>query len=127
MPGRLGQSFDQIPLRLSAGGHYNFNAVSRDNTIAASISTSGARTASGKRGVGKLLKIHSDIMFLLLADVHRRLVVLTEPDMYLLCQDEVARGRMPKDIEFLLADLPQELRRRLQVAREVASREVTPI
>jgi hypothetical protein len=38
-------------------------------------------TAGGKHAVGKMLKIRSDMYFLLLAEAERRIVVLTEKDM----------------------------------------------
>jgi hypothetical protein len=42
---------------LSFGGVFDFDSVSADGTIALTISTSGATTASGKHAVGKLMKI----------------------------------------------------------------------
>jgi hypothetical protein len=35
-------------------------------------------------------------------------------------------GRVPNGIEFLLAQVPIELEKRLSLARELASKEVTP-
>lgn len=107
-------------------GVFDFDGVSADGSIAVAISTSGAKTASGKLAAGKLLKIRSDMFFLLLAEVQRRIVVLTEPDMYDLCQKELTGGRIPSSIEFIHAEIPVELRSRLVTARAVASREVSP-
>jgi len=126
MPRQFGQKFYRERARLSSGGVFDFDAVSEDGKIVATISTSGARTATGKLAVGKLLKIRSDMFFLLLAKAERRLVVLTEPDMLELCQKEKERGRVPDSIEFYLADIPEELRERLRTARKKASREVSP-
>ena len=122
---KYGQSFSRERLKLSAGGVFDFDAVSADETIAAVISTSGARTASGKNAVGKLLKIRSDMFFLLMADVERRVVVLTEKDMYDQCKKEVAGGRVPKQIDFEHAQIPEDLAARLRSARETASLEVS--
>ena len=126
MPAQFGQKFHRDRLRLSSGGVFDFDAVSENGTIVANISTSGATTASGRRAVGKLLKIRSDMFFLLLAEVERRLVVLTEPDMLELCQEEKERGRVPSSIEFCVANIPDELAQRLRRARRKASREVSP-
>jgi hypothetical protein len=123
---RYRQAFRGQKVRLASGGHFNFDAVSEDGLTVATISTGGASTASGARAVGKLLKIRSDMFFLMLADARVRLVVLTERDMYDLCEGERKRGRVPKAIEFLHAPLPADLAARVQIARRVASQEVSP-
>ncbi len=126
MPKTLGQTFHRDRLKLTSGGVFDFDAVSGDGRTAASISTSSAATASGRSGMGKLLKIRSDMLFLLLSDVERRLIVLTEESMYKLCLKEAESGRAPRNIEFLLAVIPPELVKKLDIARAQASREVSP-
>jgi hypothetical protein len=123
----FGVSFYRSRLPLSSGGVFDFDAVSQDKTIAACISTSSGKTAGGKRAVGQLMKLRSDMLFLFLArDLKRRMIVLTERDMYQACEQEKKDGRVPQEIEFHLAEIPAELRSRLCSAREKASREVTP-
>jgi len=126
MPGKFGRQFSRERVRLSSGGVCDFDAVSADGVIVAAISTSGARTAGGKNAVGKMLKIRSDMYFLLLATAERRIVVLTEKDMYENCMKEIAGGRIPVSIEFVHAQIPEDLEARLRDARQVASREVLP-
>jgi hypothetical protein len=126
MQSHFGQPFSRERLRLSSGGVFDSDAVSPDGSIAATISTSGARTASGKNAIGKMLKIRSDVYFLLLADAQRKLVVLTEKDMYEQCLKEREGGRVPAQIEFVLAEVPDGLRERLSTARGAASREARP-
>ena len=126
MPKEYGIQFQRERVSLTSGGVFDFDAVSTDLTIAATISTSGATTASGKSAVGKLLKIRSDMLFLLLAKVNRRLVVLTESDMYARCLKEREGGRVPPEIEFVCADIPSDLRQRLLKARAISSKEVSP-
>jgi hypothetical protein len=112
---------------LSSGGVFDFDAVSADKAIVASISTSGSRTASGKHAVGKLLKLRSDMLFLLLCDAARKVMVLCEADMHALCQRERDSGRVPKEIEFVHAPLPDELAIKLVAARKLSSDEVSPL
>lgn len=126
MPRKFGQGFRQERILLSSGGKFRFSAVSADGRIVASISTSGGKTSSGKLGVGKLQKLRSDMLFLTMASAKRRLLILTQADMYEVCLKEVQRGRVPGGIEFHLAALPTELVRKLNRARERASREVQP-
>jgi hypothetical protein len=53
----------------------------------------------------------------------RRLVILTERDMCTQCEQEAAGGRLPREIEFACAIIPDELRVRLVAARLKASEE----
>ncbi|RJR30442.1 MAG: hypothetical protein C4576_33510 [Desulfobacteraceae bacterium] len=115
-------------LKLKPGGVFDFDAVSQDKKFAACISTSGGKTATGKNAVGKLLKLRSDMLFLVMAeDLVRRMIVLTEPDMLEVCKREIAGGRIPEQIEFVLADLPEQLKYKLKEARQHASKEVSPL
>lgn len=126
MPDKYGQSFHRERVKLSSGGVFDFDAVSEDEKTVVTISTSGARTASGKHAVGKVLKVRSDIFFLLLADAEHRVCVFTELDMYEYWLRERESGRLPKTIEFALADIPSELREKLLASRKKASKEVSP-
>src|SRR2546423_8375587 len=126
MPTHFGQSFYRERISLNTGAVFDFNAVSADKTIVASISTSGARTASGKHAVGKLMKLRSDMLFLMLSEAPRKVMVLCESDMYALCQREHESGRVPKEIEFVHAPLPDELAAKLVAARKLSSEEVSP-
>jgi len=127
MPGHFGQSFYRERMPLNSGGVFDFDAVSADKTIVASISTSGSRTASGKHAVGKVMKLRSDMLFLLMSDAPRKVIVLCEPDMFALCQREQDGGRAPKEIEFVHAPLPEELATKLLAARKLGSDEVSPL
>jgi hypothetical protein len=129
MPKKFGHKFYRERLQLSSGGVFDFDAVSDDHNIVASISTSSGKTASGKLGVGKLHKLRADILFLTLAEAERRVMVLTEADMFELCLKELQGGRVPKSIEFIsvpVEDLPVGLATQLSKAREAASKEVSP-
>lgn len=126
MPKELGQQFFRERLKLTSGGVFDFDAVNADRSIVANISTSSSRMSSGKPAVGKMMKIRSDIYFLLLVDAKRRLVVLTEKDMYDQCLGEARNGRVPASIEFHYAELPEHLASSLKVAKQSASDEVRP-
>lgn len=123
---QYGQSFTRRRLTLSAGGDFEFDAVSADCFIVANISTSSALTSGGKRGAGKLQKLRADMLFLVMADAQKRIVVLTERNMYELCQKEKRDGRVPLDIEFVHAELPEDLASQLKEARQIASKEMSP-
>ena len=123
MPTQYGQRFSRERLRLRSGGVFDFDAVSEDHTIVATVSTSASKTSGGKHAVGKILKLRSDMLFLTLVEAKRRIIVLTEEDMYVQCEKEAAGGRVPSEIEFICAPIPDEMRTRLVAAQSVASRE----
>ena len=121
MPSQFGVTFYRERLKIRSGGVFDFDAVSGDKCIVATISTSGAKTSGGKHAVGKILKLRSDMLFLTMVEAKRRVVILTEQDMYEQCLKEKAGGRVPPEIEFAFAALPEELNARLVAARQNAS------
>jgi hypothetical protein len=121
MPMKFGMGFYRERLNIRSGGVFDFDAVSGDKSIVATISTSGAKTAGGKFAVGKMLKIRSDMLFLTMVQAKQRIVVLTEQDMYEQCLKEEEGGRVPQEIEFAHAPLPEKLNARLMTARQKAS------
>jgi len=123
MPTQYGSKFSRERLPLRSGGVFDFDAVSEDHSIVATISTSGARTSGGNHGSGKILKLRSDMLFLTMVDAKRRVMILTERDMCDRCEKEAAGGRVPKEIEFVCVPIPDELRTRLVAARLKASGE----
>ena len=126
MPMTFGKQFRRERIRLRSGGMFDFDAVCDDDQIIATISTSSSLTSGGKHGVGKMMKLRSDMLFLIMAEATRRIVVLTEHDMYDRCLGEKNSGRVPPEIEFALAEIPDELRTRLKSAKAKSSLEVSP-
>ena len=94
-----------------------------DRSIVATISTSGSKTSGMKSAVGKILKLRSDMLFLAMVQAARRVIVLSETDMFNQCEKESTGGRVPPEIEFVCAEIPDEVRTRLIAARLKASRE----
>jgi hypothetical protein len=127
MAERFGRPFFRNRIKLSSGGYFDFDAVSEDKTIAACISTSGAQTSSGKNAVGKMMKLRSDMLFLMMAEgLTQRLMILTDETMHVCCEKEMRGGRVPREITFVHAEIPEALRTKLLSARQLAAREVMP-
>jgi hypothetical protein len=126
LPSLYGQTFHPGALKLKSGGVFNFDAISEDCCIVANISTSGARTARRKHASGKIQKIRADMLFLLMASAEKRLIVLTERDMFDFWEAEKQAGRVPLEIEFIRIKLPTELSIALENAKRTASEEVSP-
>jgi len=124
---KFGQGFTEKNIGLTTGGRFKFDAVSDDGTVLVSISTSRSLMSSGKRGVGKMMKLRGDMLFLALSPKARKIMLFTEPCMYEACLREKAKGRTPLDIEFQHVALPEDLAAKLASSRECSSREVRPI
>jgi len=126
LPQKYSQKFHRERLQLSAGGAFDFDAVSEDNTIIANISTSGGVTSGGNIPSAKLQKLRADMLFLTMIEAEKKLIILTEKDMFDLCQKEKQNGRVPLEIKFIHAESPETLAKSLKEARAIASREVSP-
>jgi hypothetical protein len=70
MAENFGVKFSRERLALRCGGVFDFDAVGEDRSIVATISTSGAKTASGKLARSKMLKLHSDMLFLTMVEAN---------------------------------------------------------
>jgi hypothetical protein len=123
----FGESFFRERVRLTSGGVFDFDAVNADGSIVGTISTSSARTISGKWATGAVMKLRSDMLFLVLAAPKRTLLILTEKDMFELCKKEAASGRTPQQVEFFHAPLPNDLAGRLVDAKRRGSEEARGI
>jgi len=123
--GEYRQPFEKRQLRLCAGGRFEFDAVSQDGSVAATISTASARVRDSRRiAVGSINKIRSDMLFLMLCEARTKLVVLTEADMMDFWTAERGRGRVPRQIDFKLAPLPKTMRTELDTKKAEASYEI---
>jgi hypothetical protein len=121
----FGQPFKKKQLRLTPGGKFEFDAASQDGRIAVNISTASARTRrSGKLAHGSINKVRGDILFLTLAETLHKILVLTEPDMHRFWVNETKAGRVPKEVRFMLVELPETMRSALDVEKRLASEEI---
>ena len=81
LPRQFNQQFRRGRLRLTAGVVFDVDALSADDTIVANISTSSGVTAGGKNPAAKIQKHRADMLFLLMIQAKKRLIILTEKDM----------------------------------------------
>lgn len=120
---QFGEPFFRERVRLTSGGVFDFDAVNADRSVVGTISTGSARTVSGKLATGAVMKLRSDMLFLVLAAPKRALLILTERSMYDVCLKEASIGRVPPQIEFFHAPLTEELACKLVEAKRRGSEE----
>ena len=122
-----GVTFAGKKLKLTWGGSFAFDAVSQDQTLVIAVSTSAARTATGKLATAKFQKLKTDALYLLhLENETRRIMVFTEESMFEYFKRAVIAGRFPPSIELLYIPLPADLHAKVLASREVASNETSP-
>lgn len=127
LPQKYHQQFTPRRLQLNTEGFFDFDAVSADDTIVANISTSSYKTSGGKNGSGKIQKIRSDMLFLLMVPAKKRLIVFSEEDMFDYFMKEKQKGRVPNEVELIYSPIPENLRSYLLDAKKIAAHEVSPM
>ena len=126
LPNLFKKQFKGKSVPLIWGGGFNFDAVSENGEIIACISTSAAKTVSGKSAIGKYHKIKADALYLLNANnAKKRFLIFTEKDMYNHLLKEKEAGRFPLEIELLCVELPEIINQKVLEAKKRASKEVS--
>lgn len=121
-----GQIFTRKACQLGWGGSHTFDAVSDDGLVVGMVSTSAARTASGKIATGKLHKVYSDALFLTnVRGARHLLMIFSELSMLEMLRNKQSIADFPPQITLLHAALPPEIAQRVENARQVAVREMT--
>lgn len=122
-----GLFFEPRKLKLVWGGEFAFDAVSSDGKIVVLVSTSAAKTASGKQAIAKFQKLKADALYLLNVKAARELVmVFCDDSMQKHFIKERERGRFPPEIKLHYAKLPADLQVLVHQSRQIASAETSP-
>ena len=121
-----GQRFVSRVLRLSSGGTHEFDAVSNDGRIVASIKSASGNTARGRIPSGKIKDSIAELYFLCLVSAPMRVLVLTSPEFYKILSRKLV-GRLADGLSLRLVSLPQEIQDQVERIQRVASEEVSRI
>ena len=111
-------------LTLTTGGTHEFDAVSDDQKIVASIKSAGGKTARGKRPSGKISDSEAELYYLTLVQSEIRFLVLTTPEFYDIMAKRL-EGRLASGIELTLIELPEEMQAQIAQVQNSASAEVS--
>lgn len=116
-----------LPLRRKRDGTYavhEFDAVSEDNSIVASIKSHSWLTSGGKSPAGKIGQIYESLYFLSLVDAKTKLLVFTNRVTYegFLVKSD---GKIAEDVETKLYPLPPELQGLVNKVHQRASKEMS--
>ncbi|HEV2738710.1 MAG TPA: hypothetical protein VGU66_09040 [Candidatus Elarobacter sp.] len=121
-----GQPFLSRTLRLPTGGTHEFDAVSDDGSIVASIKSLSGKTSGGKRPAGKYAACLAELYFLTLVDAPVRMLVLTTPSLHTMFV-RYMEGRLHPGVKIELIVVSPEIQGQIDRIRDVASDEVSPL
>ncbi len=118
--------FRRQRLKLQPGGYHEFDAVSDNGRIVASIKTAPGHGASGRHPAGKVANCIAELYFLSLTRAHKKFLVLTSADFHRLFVG-VMKGKIPNGIEILHVALPAEIQSRVDAVQQAATDETQPV
>jgi hypothetical protein len=122
---RYGQPFDPKVVRLAPGGSHEFDAVSGDGRIVASIKANSGLTSGGNHPTGKVATCLNEVYYLTLVEARERLLVLTNPAFYEIFVKTLA-GKIAAGVQIVLVPLPAEMQRQVDGVTLLASQEMSP-
>ena len=120
----FGINFSSQELTLTTGGTHEFDAVSDDREVVASIKSAGGKTARGKRPSGKIRNSEAEWYYLTLVQSETKLLIFTTPEFYDIMSKRL-EGRLASDITLKLIELPEEIQRQITQIQTKASVEVS--
>lgn len=119
----FGQGFSSQILTLLGGATREFDAVSSDGRIVASIKSSSGLTSGGKFPGGKVNGCIADLYYLSLLRVPVRQLILTNPEFFAIFTKRM-RGAVAPGIDVVLLPLPAELQAEVDAIVLAASEEI---
>lgn len=121
----FGQPFTAVFLTLRTGGQHEFDAVSDDRTVVASVKSASGLTAGGKKPAGKIKDCIAELYYLSLMEAPTRRLVLTTPAFFVLF-DRATEGAVAEGIDVVCIPLPPKMQEQVDLVVRDASREVSP-
>lgn len=121
-----GRKFSKRKVLLRTGGSHEFDAVSDDGCIVASVKAASGKTRTGKHPAGKVNGCIAELYYLTLVDANARILVLTTPAFHEILVKTV-KGAIAPGISIELIALPSEMQAEVDRIVAEASREVSPI
>lgn len=116
--------FRRQRVKLQPGGYHEFDAVSDNGRVVASV-----KTAAGGRSrhpAGKVASCLAELYFLSLVRAHRKYLVLTSADFHRMFLTAMA-GKIPNGVEIVHIPLPADVQSRVAAVQEAGTDETQPV
>ncbi|HEY7596017.1 MAG TPA: hypothetical protein VH969_22940 [Actinophytocola sp.] len=114
--------FHNRRMRLQPGGYHEFEAVSDNGRIVASVKTAAG---NGRHPAGTISNCLAALYFLSLVRAHRKILVLTSPEfhaMFMIAMD----GKIPHGVEIMHVPLPADVQARVAAVQQAGTDETQP-
>jgi hypothetical protein len=118
--------FRRRAVRLQPGGYHEFDAVSDNGRIVASVKTASGQTVAGRPPAAKVTSCIAELYFLSLARAHKKLLVLTSADFLELFRTAMA-GKVPHGVEIRHMALPDGVAARVAAVQGAGTDETQPV
>jgi hypothetical protein len=126
---QLSEEFDQPFtaefLSLRTGGRHEFDAVSADRSVVASVKSASGLTSGGRVPSGKIKDCIAELYYLSLVEAPVRRLVLTTPAFFEIFV-KATTGAVAEGITIVCLPLPAAIQAQVDEVVREASREVTP-
>jgi len=116
--------FHRQRVRLQPGGYHEFDAVSDNGRIVASVKT--ASGTGGRTPAGKVTSCIAELYFLSLARANKKFLVLTSADFYRMFVAAMD-GKIPNGVEVLHIALPDDVQARVAAVQQSGTDETQPV
>lgn len=123
LQGTYRQSFTSQVLELRTGGRREFDAVSEDRCVVASVKAHSGATSSGGIPSAKINSALLEIYFLMLVPADERILVLTNPEFFAIF-NRSTKGRIVPEVRVELMPLPLDMQTRVDAVTKRASDEM---
>jgi len=120
-----GVSFTKRRLPLTVGGDHEFDAVSEDGTIVASIKATSGKTSGGRIPAGKFNNAIAELYFLAFVAANKKLLVVTNTEFHKLLLHKIG-GSLPPNTTIEGVELPADIQTEVNRLLGIASTEVSP-
>jgi hypothetical protein len=123
LQGTYRQTFTSQVLELRTGGRREFDAVSEDRCVVASVKAHSGATSSGGIPSAKINSALLEIYFLMLVPADERILVLTNPEFFAIF-NRSTKGRVVPEVRVELMPLPLDMQTRVDAVTKRASDEM---
>ena len=123
LQGTYRQAFTSQVLALRTGGRREFDAVSEDRCVVASVKAHSGATSSGGIPSAKINSALLEIYFLMLVPADERILVLTNPEFFAIF-NRSTKGRVVPEVRVELMPLPLDMQTRVDAVTKRASDEM---
>lgn len=118
--------FRRRAVRLQPGGYHEFDAVSDNGRIVASVKTASGQSWGARHPSAKVTSCIAELYFLSLAKAHKKLLVLTSVEFHELFRNAMA-GKVPHGVEIRHIPLPDEVAARVAAVQQSGTDETQPV